>query len=228
MKMICRAVASRRHYLSDLYRQLPNLLVCWDRYRDPMETFLRAMAMAGEGPALHLEDDALLCEDFLRRASAEIERRPHQVLQFFSMHPDDPRLGAREYDHFVGAVCFYLPAGYSRALIDYAPRWPKRHSNPNAVDIMLRHWLRKERSNEPHWLVIPNLADHRIGPSSIDRTRSERRQSLTFRIPAEMVFFPTKIGDGDSVDRLIPHHSSHASLEASRGYELSITRVQSV
>lgn len=181
MKVLCRAVENRRHYLNDLLLEMPALEVVWDRKQDPMETFLRAMAEAGEGQAIHLEDDAVLCEGFLQKALQVIAERPLQVIQFFSMHPDDPVLGSREYDHFVGAVCFYLPSGYSLGLLEYAPRWPKRHSNPNAVDIMLRHWMRKERNNELHWIVVPNLADHRVGPSSIDITRPERRQSLTFQ-----------------------------------------------
>jgi len=181
MRVICRAVESRRSYLADLVREIPYLEIVWDRYRDPMDTFLRAMELAGDDPVIHLEDDAILCAGFMVKALWEIAQRPRQVVQFFSMHLDDPKLGSREYDHFVGAVCFYLPAGYSRELIGYADRWPKRASNPTAVDIMLRHWLRKERGNEPHWIVVPNLADHRVGPSSIDATRPERRQSLTFQ-----------------------------------------------
>lgn len=180
VKLIVRAVESRRSYLEELLLQIPEAQVVFDQYHDPMETFVRALRVAGDDPVIHLEEDAILCENFLDRAIAVISTHIHEVVQFFSMHPDDPIKGARYYDHFVGAVCFYLPAQYSSWLADYAPCWPKRFSNPTAVDIMLRHWMRKERNNEPHWLCIPNLADHRIGPSSIDQTRPERRQSLTY------------------------------------------------
>lgn len=178
--LIIRAVEERRPYLNELIQQIPDARIIWDRYHDPMETFIRALQCAEDAPALHLEEDAILCTNFSERASAVIQKHKHEVVQFFSMHPADPSQGSRYYDHFVGAVCFYLPAGYSRWLAEYAPRWPKRFSNPTAVDIMLRHWMRKERNNEPHWLCIPNLADHRVGPSSIDPTRPERRQSLTY------------------------------------------------
>lgn len=181
MRAICRAVESRRNYLADLKREIPYLEIVWDQHRDPMETFLRAMELAGDDPAIHLEDDALLCERFMFRALGEIAEHPKRVIQFFSMYADDAVLGSREHDRFVSAVCFYMPAGHSKGLLDYAPRWPKRTSNPTAVDIMLRHWLQKERNHEPHWIVVPNLAEHRIGPSSIDAARPERRQSMTFR-----------------------------------------------
>lgn len=180
MKMICRAVPERLDYAKDLLAVLPELDVLVDELRDPLEHFVRALRHAGDEPCLHLEDDAIPCEDFYERASVEIARRPDRVIQFFSMKPEDVTSGSRFDDHFVGGVCFYLPATYSRLIADYAPHWPKRASNPTALDIMVRHWLRKQRDNEAYWIVVPNLADHRVGPSSIDVSRPERRQSLTF------------------------------------------------
>jgi hypothetical protein len=180
VKLVCRVVPERFHHTLELRRQLPGLQLIHDHHRDPMETFVRALRSVDTSPALHLEDDVILGPDFLTRAFQEVAQRPWSVIQFFSMKPEDLTLGSRYDAYFISAVCFYLPAGYSQWIADYAPRWPKRHSNPNAVDVMVKHWLKKERNMEKHWIVVPNLVDHRVGPSAIDQSRPERRQSLTF------------------------------------------------
>lgn len=180
VQLVCRGVAERFHYTIALRQQLPGLRMVWDRCRDPMETFVRALRSVDDSPALHLEDDVILGENFLNRALLEIAQRPWSVIQFFSMKPEDLTKGSRWDAYFISAVCFYLPAGYSRLIADYADCWPKRRSNPNAVDVMVKHWLKKQRNMEKHWIVVPNLVDHRVGPSTIDTTRPERRQSLTF------------------------------------------------
>jgi hypothetical protein len=181
VRIIGRCVPERLQFTFELNRQLPGMTWVMDNGRDPMNTFVRALRAAENSPAIHLEDDAILCENFLHRAMLEIAKNPFSVIQLFSMKPEDLTAGSRWDAYFISAVCFYLPTGYSRRLADYAPTWPKRHLNPNAVDVMLKHWLKKERRMEEHWIVVPNLADHRVGPSSIDRTRPECRRSLTFK-----------------------------------------------
>jgi hypothetical protein len=179
IRPIIRAVRDRREFIDYLTRALPTAEWCFDEKRDAMDTFLRALDMAGDGPALHMEDDVVLCEHFLARAAWAVMQRPNTVIQFFSMRKADLDIGSRLDRNFMMTQCFYLPAGYSAALRAYHPDWPARHEHPTGFDIMIGDWLRLRR--EPYWVNVPNLVDHRVGPSLINPRRSSRRVSKTFQ-----------------------------------------------
>src|SRR5690606_2126578 len=55
--VIIRACRERALLVDYLQRRLPDAVIIWDRRRDAMDTFLLALEAAGDGPALHMEDD---------------------------------------------------------------------------------------------------------------------------------------------------------------------------
>jgi hypothetical protein len=175
---IIRTVPERVDTLAAILRELPDAIIVRDRCRDAMDTFLRALDAAGDSPAVHIEDDAILCPRFRERAQAEIAERPDACIQFFSMRRADLTVGSRWDRDFMMAIAFYLPAGWSAELREYAETWPRRAEHPTGVDTMVGDWLRSRR--RPHWIVVPNLADHAPVKSAIDPRRRRNRQSLTF------------------------------------------------
>jgi hypothetical protein len=79
MRIIIRAVRDRAPYIDYLTERLPAAEWCFDQKRNAMDTFLRALDMAGNGPVVHMEDDTVLSEGFLPALRAAIAERPDQL-----------------------------------------------------------------------------------------------------------------------------------------------------
>lgn len=100
------------------------------------------------------------------------------IKQFYSRFVEDMNCLSRYDERFCGGVCFFMPGPLNAPIFEFLTNWDRRLLNPNAWDIGIRHWLRETKRH--YWLVIPNLADHRCGPSGIDRSRPQDRRSYTF------------------------------------------------
>lgn len=181
-RIIIRAVPERAGCVAYLRRHLPDAEWCFDKTHNAMDTFLAALDMAADGPAVHMEEDVILTTGFLEKLEAAVAERPAALIQFFSRRVKDRTAGSRwERKRFTNNQCFYLPAGYSRLIRDYASTWPRHDTCPDGYDILMDDWLHLRR--EPHWIHVPSLVDHREGRSMISRIRSTKRRSLTFGSP---------------------------------------------
>lgn len=176
--IIIRSVPERAEFLAYLRRHLPNAVVCMDSTRDATDTLCAAFALAGDGPAIHMEDDVLLTQGFVGKVEAVVGGHANFVVQFFSMRSADLLVGSRWDRNFLAALCFYLPPGYSRAIGESRRVWPREGEAGQPADLLVADWL-KARS-ERYWIHIPNLVEHRIAKSVIDPRRSSKRQSKTF------------------------------------------------
>lgn len=180
-RFILRLVPEREHYLPAVQAQIPQLEIVRDVTRNAMDTFLLALARTGADAAVHLEDDIELTSDFLGKIEPEIAERSGQIINFFSRLGEDAEKGSRAMTGatFVYNLCFYLPPGYSEAIFEYYPRWPRRREHPTGYDYLIADWLKERR--ERYWLHVPSLVQHAESRSIINRSRSSHRQSATFR-----------------------------------------------
>tara|TARA_Y100001963_G_C6642568_1_gene381712 strand:+ start:228 stop:782 length:555 start_codon:yes stop_codon:yes gene_type:complete len=181
MRIIIKAVRDirRKDNINYLRRMLPTAEWCWDRKRDAMDTFIRAMRMAGDDPCIHLEDDIVLAKDFYRKITNAIKEHPDNVIQFFSMRKADLEVGSRWDNNYLMNQCHYNPAGYSNLIADFFTDWDKKETNASGTDLMLCDFLKSRK--EKYWIHVPSLVDHRVGVSMIDpRRASTNRQSKTF------------------------------------------------
>ena len=114
------------------------------------------------------------------KIALEIEKRPDDVIQFFSMRKDDLTIGSRYINggRFCMNQCFYLPAGMSRDILDYMDSWGRYAEHPTGYDILMADFFKSRKIK--YWNVCPNLVDHAQGKSRIDPRRSSKRQSFTF------------------------------------------------
>ena len=155
--------------------------VVWDRAHECYATFRDGLRAAGDDPAIHLEDDVLPTRDWRVKAEAAISERPDDVIQFFSMRKADREVGSR-YEPgrtFMMTQCFYLPAGVSRELAEYAWSWSGRAEHPGGYDMAVAAFLSERRMR--YWISVPSLVQHMPWKSVIS-TRHDRghRQSKTF------------------------------------------------
>ena len=166
--------------LSEYEKEIPNLEFARDRIHDAMDTFKLSLEMAGEDAVVNMEDDIILCKDFYNKIMKEIEKRPNEVIQFFSMRNDDLTIGSRYIPGrtFCMAQCFYIPKGMSKEVLDYMNKWTRYEEEPNALDYLFADYLKENKIK--YWNVCPNLVDHKIQKSRINPRRSSKRQSFTF------------------------------------------------
>lgn len=142
--------------------------------------FIRAMTMAEGDACLHLEDDIILCRDFIDNVNRVVEYRPGTVIQFFSRRSADIDIGSR-YESgrtFLGALCFFLPCGMSRDLLNHWPAWKDKDKHFDAVDLFVADYLKSQKLK--YWIEIPCLVQHRQVVSVVDSRRSKYRQTSTF------------------------------------------------
>lgn len=178
-KFIVRKVPERD--ISELITNIPGLIVVEDRTRNAMDTFIDALKEAGTSAAVHLEDDVILCDNFLEVVQKHIEENPDKVIQFFSRRKDDFKIGTRMISGgaFLSTVCFYLPEGMSEDLIYYYKTWDRLNEHPTGTDLMVADYLKLKKIRFIN--IVPNPVDHKEGKSAIDPRRSSKRQSYTFK-----------------------------------------------
>ncbi|MDD2286493.1 MAG: hypothetical protein PHQ11_13975 [Paludibacter sp.] len=172
-------MSQRQDCIDYLQRYLPNAEYLID-VGNARDAFLEAMRTAENDAVVHMEEDIWLTQGFQNKIEAVIREHPNEVIQFFSMRKADIEVGSR-YEPgrtFMMNQCFYLPEGYSRAILDYFPRWPAKDEHRAGHDIMIADFL-KERKDK-YFLSVPSLVDHREGKSLIHPRRPTKRQAKVF------------------------------------------------
>lgn len=166
--------------LHEYTEAIPTLEIARDRIHNAMDTFKLSLEMAGDDPCVHLEDDIILCDDFVRRVEAEIAKRPNDVIQFFSMRKDDLTVGSRYIrgGAFCMNQCYYIPPGMGTKLLAYMDVWDRYDEHPTGYDILMADFFKL--NGIKYWNVCPNLVDHKVAKSRINARRSSKRQSFTF------------------------------------------------
>lgn len=181
-RFIVYAVPEREPIVNYLRHHIPNLEVVWEDGAGAMSTHRRALLHAGEDPIVLMEDDVLLCRDFVQRAEGYVEQYPDTVMTFHSRRGRD-LLGTYDISGrpFYNAQMLYLPRGVAARLAAYHPDYQRQEPLSTGLDLLIGEWCylndRKIR------VVCPNLVDHLPVVSAIRKGRSTKRQSRTFQDP---------------------------------------------
>lgn len=180
---ILTAVKDRMPNVIYLQKHIPNLVVVWDEHRNAMETFRRAWRQYQDVPTIRIQDDIILCKNFVNKAKAIVAERPNDFIQFFSRSAKDEELGSRYKSggSWMMNQCYYLPANSAARLTVFADAWGKYDKHPNGDDQLMAEWLQSEKAR--YWVQVPSLVNHLVTVSMIDKRRSKFRQSTTFFDP---------------------------------------------
>ena len=174
MKFIMRTTYERKD-LGSYFRDIPDLEMSAIEEKCAYKNFQNALKIAGEESALHLEDDIILCDNFLERIMAVVEARSSDFIQFYSGNvKDDFRIGTRyeRGERFCMAQCFYTPKGMSAEILKFS--YTNHYAfEPGAfLDLMVAEYLKARRLK--YLVVCPSLVDHKVGVSLIDPKRKKR------------------------------------------------------
>jgi len=180
----------RSRYVPDLERQLPGATVVWDKINNRWDTGRRSMAAYDPEADWHLvvQDDAILCDDFLAGAQAALGHAPEVPVSFYTGK-------TRPYAVEVLRAVQQVQRQRASWLAMRGPLWGVAVAMPVALipgmldacedlDVpnydmrMSEHF---DRIGLECWYTIPSLADHRTGPDNPslvqDRGSSPKRSA---------------------------------------------------
>lgn len=152
--------------------------VFWDEKHDATDTLCRALDT--DEPLLMLEDDIELCEGFLEKAKAEIEKRPETFIMFYSLW-DEEHIPAEEFTWSVTLTqAYYVPANIGKRLSDYL-RHDQRSNMKDSrrYDIGINTWLRFEWTKK--FVTNPSLVQHLAWTSLINDITHPKHKSPTYK-----------------------------------------------
>lgn len=146
-----------------------------------METFMKSVEMSQNDDCLNLEDDIILCDNFLSKIKAVIDRHPDKLISFFTLKNRPMGENIESGKTFCMNQCVYMPKWFNQMLLKYSDTWLKSErgkNNPTAYDYMMGDMLSK--IGQTYILYQPSLVQHMEMKSRITPTRSTKRQSKTF------------------------------------------------
>lgn len=183
MRYIVRHVDTmpeRVECVSEMQKQIPDLIVVRDVKHQAMDTLLRALEAAGDDSCIHIEDDLELCNEFVERSSRFIAMTPYIPIVFYSASVKRTEL--RPASSFYTTTCFYLPEGMSADVLDfYHNRWDetvKGKDDPDWTDLLLSRYL--VSIHQPYLQLSPGIVQHKLGKSAISPYHNSKRQTQYF------------------------------------------------
>ena len=101
--------------LNDSYSQISYKLIIDKDYK-PIDSFVKALYEINDSDAVLLEDDLILCKDFVKKIEGVISQYPDRIINFF-WHPEF-YTKIVECSAIVYNQCTYYPKGIAKQLAD--------------------------------------------------------------------------------------------------------------
>lgn len=178
MKIIVRKMPDM--VLDKSFKQIEGMYeTCYNG--NAMETFLKSLEMSQDDDCLNLEDDIILCDDFIDEITKVISKHPKSVITFFTLK-DVKETTAMAGRTFCMNQCVYMPKWFNKILLDYYPKWKhteRGKANPTGYDYMMGDLL--SILGEKYILSVPCLVQHMEMKSRINPKRSSKRQTKNFK-----------------------------------------------
>ena len=146
-----------------------------------METFMKSIEMSQNEDCLNLEDDIILCDDFMNEVNKVVTKYPDKVISFFTLK-DVKKTTEMSGRTFCMNQCVYMPKWFNKILLDYYPRWKQTErgkANPTGYDYMMGDLL--SLLGVKYILSVPCLVQHMEMKSRINPKRSSKRQTKNFK-----------------------------------------------
>ena len=174
------AVESRRDFVEETLKQIPNAIVYYDEFGDAMKSYLYICEnIIGDKPCVFLEDDIILTDGFVEKVESVIEEHPDMLINFFSLSKKFLEPHYKKGSQFCMNQCVYFPKGFGTKVANSYEDWVKwdKGKNPTACDFLVGYaW----GLNNDYLVWQPSLIQHRECKSMINSRRSTKRQSVTF------------------------------------------------
>lgn len=186
-----RANHVRNYLLPELQKQGIQAAVSWDTHQhNPYTPHLwynarRAWECYTSDAThhLHLQDDAKLCNDFVKGIYKLLEAIPDQPISLFLSGRDEINRALKDGIHWMRCsyTCWGLATILPVNLIDEFLKWEMQHVVPyyKHDDGRLEMWC--QSTERPIWLAIPMLVEH------LGAMRSSLGQSMKCKVAAKFI-----------------------------------------
>ena len=179
MKYVIRKVPERD--TSYLERLIPEAIVYNDvNHTGAIQSFVGVIKQVRDD-AVYIQDDMILCKDFIRRTQEYIDRYPDEVI-VFSNRTDGKRTSIANSEGFYNPkeagwlMCTYIPKTIA---IDFAQWWICGRWQRVVHPWYSRNWIKKQfddiffrsyliEKGKSVFVAVPNLAGHPANDSVID------------------------------------------------------------
>jgi GR25 family glycosyltransferase involved in LPS biosynthesis len=189
LKYILTTCEGREHLAANIKAQIPEAIVNFDDFNDSGKftstawfNYQRGWKLAGDSPCVQMDDDIILTSNFKEKITAVIEKYPNDIIQFFSMRKKDIDIGTRmeTLSNFMMQQCYYLPCGVAAKIYEFSREFYEYTEDRFCPsDFVISDW--GKRNKRTYVIYCPNLVDHMDTVSKIDKRRSSKRQSKTFK-----------------------------------------------
>lgn len=174
----------RQDMVDNLLAQLGDVPVTYDE-KGIWDNRKRA-TLAYDKKATHhlvLQDDAILCKDFINEVQKQIDARPnHAFSLYFGSRKsvqqtaiDNLIYGGVQMNWFSWGVGIMLPTAIIEDVIEYAENIK---GLDNHDDTRLGRYMKANKY--PVWYPLPSLIDHRVSESLMENTEGSTRVAFKF------------------------------------------------
>jgi GR25 family glycosyltransferase involved in LPS biosynthesis len=189
VKFIVSTCKERRHFYDYIKENVPDAILNEDDFKDSGKfsstayfNYQRSLEIAGDSPVVLLEDDVIFCDNFVEKIQSVISQHKDIPIQFFSMRGKDLTIGTRleNGSNFMMNQCHYMPKGMAKNVLEFSKYYYEKTTDKFApYDSMFAEFMKINKIKYLIW--CPNLVNHRETVSIIDKRRSSKRQSKTFK-----------------------------------------------
>ena len=175
MKFFVRTVGDRQ--LDPTYEQIDYVCII-DTERKPIDSFIEALEIIGNDEALLLEDDLVLCQNFLEEVNKAIEHFPNKIINFFQRpHYYQPIVESQDIEF---NQCTYYPAHTAGKIAEVMKTLPRVSTGQKKNMYSL---LESAALKQLGWTLIqyrPHLVQHKDLDTTLFLYTTHFRRSLYF------------------------------------------------
>lgn len=146
-----------------------------DKEHKPVDSFIKQLSTISEFDSVLLEDDVILCKEFVKEIEKAISEWPNQIINFFTM-PHMFFTTSLGFHTFVYNQCTFYPKGIGKKL---AEEMVKLREPYNQYDTLLNKALRSLVI--PHVIYRPCLVQHIDANTFIQQSTSNTRRCIWYK-----------------------------------------------
>ena len=178
MKVVVRTVdfcETRNKNVEILKKEIPQLEVVVDHEKDGYKSFLKACKILNDTGGILLEDDVLLCENFLEKIENIVQEKD-TVYNFFEKPKTYFKTSKVGGSNFLWMQCVYIPPKFGEKCINLYEEFklnkPKKWQGM-ATDCLIAYVLTKYKMK--YWRIRPCLVQHLPFKSVIGKRPTNRQ-----------------------------------------------------
>ena len=169
IKIFIRTTGERKLHESIDIELKGNYTLLVDKEHKPVDSFIKQLKEIDKYDSILLEDDVILCKNFLANIEKAISEWPNQIINFFTI-PNEWFTSFSTIGHFVYNQCTYYPKGISKRLAEEMEKIRKPYNQYDTLENLAMYNL-----NIPSVRYRPCLVQHIDYDTLIQNNPSNRR-----------------------------------------------------